>query len=79
MEKDLSRIDNLLSRDAKIEEAKSMPTIQVLDWAIAPEKKCKPRRTQMVLLAGITGLFVSVFAAFVRERFTRASFGGMKG
>ncbi len=96
IEQELSRIDNLLSRDAKIkemlfelltreyeiakiEEAKSMPTIQVLDWAIAPENKCKPKRTQMVLLAGITGLFVSVLAAFVRERFTRASFGGMKG
>ena len=84
MENELSRIDNLLSRDAKnkemlfdlltreyeiakIEEAKSMPTIQVLDWAIAPEKKCKPRRTRMVLLAGVTSLFVAVVVAFGRE------------
>ena len=66
IEKELSRIDNLLSRDAKIkemlfelltkeyeiakiEEAKSMPTIQVLDKADVPEKKCKPKRTRMVL------------------------------
>jgi len=62
----------LLTREyeiAKIEEAKSMPTIQVLDRAEPPEKKCKPKRTQMVLLAGVTSLFVAVLAAFVREHF----------
>jgi uncharacterized protein involved in exopolysaccharide biosynthesis len=90
IEQELSRIDNLLSRDAKIkemlfelltrefeiakiEEAKSMPTIQVLDKAVVPEKKCKPKRKQMVVLAGAIGLFVSVFAAFVREHLARAS------
>ncbi|MGA2467031.1 MAG: GNVR domain-containing protein, partial [Thermodesulfobacteriota bacterium] len=87
IEKDLSGIDNLLSRDAKIkemlfelltkeyeiakiEEAKSMPTIQVLDKAVVPEKKYKPKRTQMVVLAGVISLFVSVLAAFVREHLT---------
>jgi tyrosine-protein kinase Etk/Wzc len=90
MEKDLSRIDNLLSRDAKnkemlfdlltkeyeiakIEEAKSMPTIQVLDRAVVPEKKCKPKRMQMVLLAGVMSLFVAVLVAFIREHLTRTS------
>jgi uncharacterized protein involved in exopolysaccharide biosynthesis len=66
----------LLTREyeiAKIEEAKSMPTIQVLDKAEPPERKCKPKRMQMVLLAGITGLFISVAAAFVREHLTRTS------
>jgi tyrosine-protein kinase Etk/Wzc len=94
IKQELSQIDSMLSRDAKIkemlfelltreyeiakiEEAKSLPTIQVLDTAIVPEKKSKPKRTQMVSLAGITSLFVGVFAAFVRERFTRASFGEM--
>jgi uncharacterized protein involved in exopolysaccharide biosynthesis len=93
IKQELSQIDSMLSRDAKIkemlfelltreyeiskiEEAKSMPTIQVLDRAEPPEKKCKPRRTRMVLLAGVTSLFISVAAAFVRERFTRVSFGG---
>jgi uncharacterized protein involved in exopolysaccharide biosynthesis len=94
IKQELSQIDSMLSRDAKIkemlfelltreyeiakiEEAKSMPTIQVLDKAVVPEKKCKPKRTQIVLLAGVMSLFVAVPAAFVRERFTRASFGGM--
>jgi len=60
----------LLSREyelAKIEEAKSMPTIQVLDKAVVPEKKCKPKRALMAVLAGVTALFFSTFAAFVRE------------
>ena len=61
----------------KIEEAKSMPTIQVLDRAVVPEKKSKPKITQMVLLAGITSLFVGVFAAFIREHFARSSPDGM--
>lgn len=96
IEQELSRIDNLLSRDAKIkemlfelltreyeiakiEEAKSMPTIQVLDNAVVPEKKCKPKRRQMVLLAGATGLFFSVIGAFVHEHFTRTSLDGLWG
>jgi uncharacterized protein involved in exopolysaccharide biosynthesis len=92
IELDLSRIDNLLSRDAKIkemlfelltreyeiakiEEAKSMPTIQVLDKAVVPENRCKPKRKPMVVLAGATALFVSVLAAFVREHFMSMPLG----
>jgi tyrosine-protein kinase Etk/Wzc len=84
IKQELSQIDSLLSRDAKIkemlfelltkeyeiakiEEAKSMPTIQVLDRAVVPEKKCKPKTVRATLIAGIAGLFVSVFGAFVRE------------
>jgi uncharacterized protein involved in exopolysaccharide biosynthesis len=95
IEKDLSGIDNLLSRDAKIkemlfelltreyeiakiEEAKSMPTIQILDKADVPEKKCKPKRTRMVVLAGVTSLFVGIFAAFIREYFIREPLLGTK-
>jgi tyrosine-protein kinase Etk/Wzc len=84
MEKDLSQIDNLLSRDAKnkemlfdlltreyeiakIEEAKSMPTIQVLDKAVVPEEKCKPRRGQMIVLAGMISLLAAIATVFMRE------------
>lgn len=84
IEKELSGIDNLLSRDAKIkemlfelltreyeiakiEEAKNMPTIQVLDKAVVPEKKCKPKRARMMFIAGVAGLFISVLWAFARE------------
>jgi uncharacterized protein involved in exopolysaccharide biosynthesis len=91
---DLSNIENMPSREAKIkemlfelltreyevakiEEAKSMPTIQVLDKAVVPEKRSRPKRKQMVLLAGTTALFVSVFAAFVREYLARTPLDGV--
>jgi tyrosine-protein kinase Etk/Wzc len=90
IEVELSQIDNLLSRDAKIkemlfelltreyeiakiEEAKSMPTIQVLDKAVVPEMRCKPQRRQMVMFAGVTSLFASVFGAFAKEYFAKMS------
>ncbi|MHC4074941.1 MAG: Wzz/FepE/Etk N-terminal domain-containing protein [Planctomycetota bacterium] len=66
----------LLTREyeiAKIEEAKSMPTIQILDWAVMPEKKCKPKRTQMVMLSGVTALLIAIFTAFVREYFLKVN------
>jgi uncharacterized protein involved in exopolysaccharide biosynthesis len=88
IEQELSGIDDLLSREAKIkemlyelltqeyelakiEEAKSMPTIQVLDEAVVPEKKSKPQRRQMVMLSGVTSLFFAVLIAFGREYFAR--------
>jgi uncharacterized protein involved in exopolysaccharide biosynthesis len=58
---------------AKIEEAKSMPTIQILDWAVMPEKKCKPKRVQMVILSCVTALFIAIFAAFVHEYFSKVN------
>jgi len=64
----------LLSREcelARIEEAKSMPTIQVLDEAVVPEKKSKPKRRQMVMLSGVASLFFAIFIAFGREYFTK--------
>ena len=90
IEEELSKIENLLSREAKIqemlyellareheiakiEEAKNMPTIQILDRAVVPEKKCKPKRRQMVILSGIAALFLALFAAFTREYFAKAS------
>jgi uncharacterized protein involved in exopolysaccharide biosynthesis len=84
VEKKLSEIDNILSREAKvqemlyellireyeiakIEEAKSMPTIQILDNAIPPEKKCKPKRRQMVKFSAAAAFAFAVILAFIRE------------
>ncbi len=46
---------------AKIEEAKEIPTIQILDTAIRPEKKAKPRRS-IITIVGF--LFTSIIAAY---------------
>ena len=57
---------------AKIEEAKDASTIQVLDRAIAPDRKSKPKRTQIVLLSALACAFILVIWAFAREAFSRA-------
>lgn len=52
---------------ARIEEAKSMPTIQVLDQAIPPEIGVARGTIQKALLAGIATVMLGVFVAFGRE------------
>jgi len=52
---------------AKIEEAKNMPTIQVLDEAVPPMRKFEPRRRQMVTTAGAGSFTLAVFLAFFLE------------
>jgi capsular exopolysaccharide synthesis family protein len=51
---------------AKIEEARDETSFQVLDQAIPPDKKIKPRRTVSVVLATMVGAFLGIFAAFFR-------------
>jgi uncharacterized protein involved in exopolysaccharide biosynthesis len=52
---------------AKIEEAKDDITFQVIDPAIPPENRIKPKRTQNVLLAGVVSLFLGIFLVFFLE------------
>ena len=52
---------------AKLDEAKEAAVIQVIDKAIQPEKRAKPKRTLMVLIATFTGFFLSIFVAFFLE------------
>jgi hypothetical protein len=57
---------------AKIEEAKDASTIQVLDPAVAPDRKSKPKRTQIVLLSALVTALVLVIWAFANEALLRA-------
>jgi tyrosine-protein kinase Etk/Wzc len=52
---------------AKIEEAKSMPTIQVLDKAIVPEESMGRGTVKKGILAGIATMMLGIFVAFSRE------------
>ena len=52
---------------ARIEEAKDSIDFVVIDKAIPPEKKTKPKRMQNVMLAGIISLFIGIFIAFFLE------------
>ncbi len=53
--------------EAKYEEAKSTPTVQVLDPAVAPLFRSRPRRTLMVVVAFAASTLISVFLAFLFE------------
>ncbi|MEB0140851.1 MULTISPECIES: Wzz/FepE/Etk N-terminal domain-containing protein [unclassified Undibacterium] len=52
---------------ARLDEAKDIPLIQVLDKAIEPERKFKPQRALITLAAAMFGLIVALIAAFVAE------------
>jgi len=50
---------------ARIQEARDTPTVQVLDYAVPPESRTQPKRL-LLLLIGTTVVFIlSVLAAFV--------------
>jgi uncharacterized protein involved in exopolysaccharide biosynthesis len=57
---------------AKIDEAKDATVIQVMDKAIEPDRKSRPRRTLIVLLSAFLALFLSILWVFVQEAATRA-------
>lgn len=57
---------------ATIDAAKNLPTVQVLDRALPPEKKSKPKRALIVMLATILAFFIGIIWAFIRETGGRA-------
>lgn len=52
---------------ARINEAKNVSTIQVLDEAAEPDRKSRPRRSLLVLGATAVAFVLSVFLAFALE------------
>lgn len=52
---------------ARLDEAKDTAVVQVLDPAVEPEKKFKPKRALMVLMAGIFGFLIAIAVAFLLE------------
>ncbi len=58
---------------ARVDEAKEGPLIQQVDVAIAPERKSKPKRAIIVLVAAFAGLFLGVLVAFVRRAISKAA------
>lgn len=58
---------------AKISEAKDSSSVQVLDEAVAPLKKSKPKRSMIVILAAVTAFFTSIFIVFIQEYLSKLS------
>jgi capsular polysaccharide biosynthesis protein len=52
---------------AKIDEARDASLIQVLDKAVDPERKSKPRRALIAILTTLAAAFVAVVWAFMTE------------
>ncbi|MCH8856466.1 MAG: hypothetical protein IIA03_09550, partial [Proteobacteria bacterium] len=50
---------------ARIEEARDTPTVNVLDVAVVPELRSRPKRKILVLLGGIVGLGWSSLLALI--------------
>jgi uncharacterized protein involved in exopolysaccharide biosynthesis len=57
---------------AKIDEAKDATIIQVMDPAIEPDRKSKPRRSLFVILFTFVALFTSALWILIREAIVRA-------
>src|SRR6266700_1186231 len=57
---------------AKIDEAKDAMVIQVMDKAIEPDRKSKPKRSQIVLVWAFAALFAVIVWVLVREAAARA-------
>ncbi len=62
-------------QQAKIDEARDVPTIQVLDRAEPPVFKSAPKRKKNVLVALVLGLFVGAILAFASEYLLRTLSG----
>jgi tyrosine-protein kinase Etk/Wzc len=57
---------------AKLDEARDVPSVQVLDYAVMPERHSKPRRQLIVLAALFGGGLLGILVAFVSEAFHQA-------
>ena len=58
---------------AKINEARDSSSIQVLDEAVPPLRKSKPKRSLIVILSAVTAFFCSVFLVFIKEYLAKLS------
>lgn len=58
---------------AKLTESKDSSSMQVLQTARAPDKKSRPKRAQIVLVAGVLAFFFAALGALVQDFFRRMS------
>jgi uncharacterized protein involved in exopolysaccharide biosynthesis len=53
---------------AKLDEARDAVVIQIIDKAVQPERKVKPKKATIVALSTFVGFLVSILVTFVIER-----------
>lgn len=59
--------------NARLDEASSTDAVQIVDTAVAPDRRSSPKRGLIVLLGTVTGLLVGVLAVFVCESLRRCA------
>ena len=57
---------------ARLDEAKDSAIIQVLDPAIKPERRARPKRALIVIISTLFALFAAIVIAFLLEARERA-------
>jgi len=62
-----------------MEEARSMPTIQVLDPAVVPELPVGRGTVHKGMLAGVAAFMLGIFLAFSREYVVQARWRACEG
>jgi uncharacterized protein involved in exopolysaccharide biosynthesis len=71
----LERLAELLTQQfeaAKIDEARDISIVQVLDRAVEPDRKSRPRRLLIVLFSTVAAGILAVLWAFIQEAIARA-------
>lgn len=53
--------------EARIQAATNLPVVAVLDPAVVPEVRSSPQRRRVMMLAGVGGILLGLFAAFLVE------------
>jgi len=52
---------------ARMDEAQNQVVLNPVDVALPPERRSYPKRTLMILIAGLAGLFLGAIIAFIKE------------
>ncbi|MBI3329076.1 MAG: hypothetical protein HYZ81_20520 [Nitrospinae bacterium] len=77
-----SKVVELLTtqvEQAKLDEARELPTLTVLEPAVPPQRPSKPKVKQNILLGMVVGLFGGVMVAFMATYFEREAQDTMNG
>lgn len=60
-----------LYEQAKVEEVRNTPSVLVLDKAVEPEKKAKPRIRIFFMIGLVASILVGIFIVFTKEMFNK--------
>ena len=61
-----------LYEQAKFDEQKQIPIIQIIDYAVAPEKKSYPFRVLFSLIITFSSIFIVILLIILREKIRRS-------